>query len=69
MEGKVKDDVLLVDERKAAQMLAISPRKLWGLRASGEIAFCRIGRCIRYAIADLADWIEAKKTGGYSDGQ
>ncbi|MCC6492588.1 MAG: helix-turn-helix domain-containing protein [Pirellulales bacterium] len=51
----------LLTPRQAAERLAISPRKLWALTASGEVASVRIGRAVRYDAADLADFIERAK--------
>jgi len=45
----------------AANALAISPRKLWGLTRSGEITCVRIGRAVRYSVQDLQAFIEAKR--------
>ena len=47
--------------RQAAKALAISPRKLWSITASGEIPAIRVGRCKRYTVTDLEAWIEQKK--------
>jgi predicted DNA-binding transcriptional regulator AlpA len=44
--------------------LAISPRKLWGMTASGEIPHIRLGRCVRYPVNDLLRWIDYQKKGG-----
>ena len=52
---------LLLTPQQAAEILAISPRKLWNITASGEIPAIRVGRCKRYAVADLEAWIEQKK--------
>ena len=57
---------LLLKPNEAAQSLAISPRKLWSLTASGEIPHVRIGRSVRYAIDDVKDWIKAQTKGGES---
>lgn len=54
---------LLMTPQQAAEALAISPRKLWGMTASGEIPHLRIGRSVRYSVADLQVWIEEKKGG------
>lgn len=56
--------VLLLTPRQAAEALAISPRKLWGLTASGELPSLKIGRLRRYSIDDLTGWIELRKEGG-----
>lgn len=50
---------LLLKPSEAATVLALSPRKLWSLTNAGEIRCVRIGRSVRYALADLQSWIEA----------
>lgn len=57
---------LLLKTQQAAESLAISPRKLWSLTASGEIPHVRIGRCVRYDFADLQQWIADHKRRGRS---
>lgn len=52
---------LLLKPREAAEALAISPRKLWGLTKSGAIRCLRVGRAVRYSPADLAAFIEAQE--------
>lgn len=47
------DSAILVSATVAAQYLAISPRKLWSLTACGEVPSVRIGRSVRYMVADL----------------
>jgi excisionase family DNA binding protein len=48
---------LLLTASQAADSLAISPRKLWGMTTSGEIPHIRLGRCVRYPVTDLEQWI------------
>jgi hypothetical protein len=55
---------LLVDEREAARLLNISPRKMWQLAASGAIPIVRIDSCKRYDLLDLQSYINAQKSGG-----
>lgn len=55
---------LLLTPQQAAEALAISPRKLWSMTASGEIPHVRLGRCVRYSIRDLEAEIERRKKGG-----
>ena len=55
---------ILLTPQKAAEALAISPRKLWAMTASGEIPPVRIGRCVRYPVDALRRFIEANKKGG-----
>lgn len=57
---------LLLTPQQAAEALAISPRKLWGMTASGEIPHIRLGRCKRYPVDDLQRWIDEQKKGGDS---
>lgn len=49
---------LLLNERDAARMLSISPRKLWSIRSAGEIAHIQLGRMVRYAVEDLQSLID-----------
>ena len=57
---------LLLTPQQVAQALAISPRKLWGMTASGEIPHLRLGRSVRYPAEDLQCWIAARREGGPS---
>jgi excisionase family DNA binding protein len=54
---------LLLTPKQTSEALAISPRKLWGMTASGEIPHIRCGRCVRYPVVDLQRWIESCKEG------
>jgi excisionase family DNA binding protein len=49
---------ILVDCREAARMLSISPRKLWELTNRRDIPSLKIGRSVRYRVADLHAWAE-----------
>jgi excisionase family DNA binding protein len=60
---------LLVDARAAASMLALSPRTLWTLTKRGDIAAVKIGRAVRYSLADLAAFIERHKTAPAPNGK
>jgi excisionase family DNA binding protein len=51
---------ILVDAREAARLLAISERTLWDLTFQREIPSLKIGRCVRYRVADLHGWAEKK---------
>ena len=53
---------LLVKPQQAADMLAISPRLLWSLTNRGEVPCVRIGRSVRYDLADLRAWIDGQKS-------
>ena len=58
---------LLLTSRQAAEALQISERKLWGMKASGEIPYVLLGRSVRYPIADLQHWISARAKGGFDE--
>ena len=55
---------LLLSPNQAAEALAISPRKLWDMTASGEVPSIRIGRSVRYSVDDLRQWIDDQRGGG-----
>lgn len=60
---------MLLTPEEAAKSLSISPRSLWGLMKSGEIPSVKIGRSVRYPVADLERWIEARKTAAQPAGE
>lgn len=66
MDRRSKGDSLrlLLTPRQAAEDLAISPRKLWSMTASGQIPHIRLGRCVRYPVDDLQRWIGEQNNGG-----
>ncbi|ADB17414.1 hypothetical protein Psta_2747 [Pirellula staleyi DSM 6068] len=57
---------LLVDPREAAKMLAVSPRKLWGMtfEETPGLPYVRCGRLVRYSIVDIERWIASQRQGG-----
>jgi excisionase family DNA binding protein len=59
-----RTDQLLLTSRQAAEALQISERKLWSMKASGEIPHVLLGRSVRYPLADLQQWIDERKKGG-----
>lgn len=59
---------LLVNAATAAKMLGISPRTLWSLTASYAIPHIRIGRCVRYPVDQLQQWVEEQTKGGTANG-
>ncbi len=52
---------ILVSCKVAAELLAISPRTLWTLTASGDIESVRIGRAVRYRLATLERYAEQRE--------
>ena len=54
--------VLLLTPAQASRSLAISRRKLWAMTANGEIPHIRVGRCVRYPIDALREWLTDRTT-------
>lgn len=52
----------LISAKKAAIFLGISERLLWQLSNAKQIERVRIGRAVRYDIADLRAFIERMKS-------
>lgn len=55
-------DKSLLTSEEAAEYLRVSPRKLWTLSNRKEIPTVRIDRIVRYAIDDLQEFVERKKS-------
>lgn len=49
---------LIVDLKQAAEMLDISPRKLWQLQADGVVRSLKVGRLLKFRITDLEQSVE-----------
>ena len=58
-----KDVKLLLTIQEAAEALGISERKLWGMTDSREIPHVRLGRCLRYPVRELEQWINEPMEG------
>ncbi len=58
MEKIKNSDIMLLSEREASKIIAISYNKLRYLRQQGKIGFCRIGCSIKYRLSDLQKLIE-----------
>lgn len=68
MQDQPVDTPLLVSAREAAQMLAVSPRKLWAMtfEETPTLPYVRCGRLIRYSPDDMRRYIDAQRKGGLS---
>lgn len=53
--------VCLLKPREAADVLGICERSLWTLTQREELPCVRIGRSVRYDMADLVAFIESNK--------
>lgn len=52
---------LLLTPREAARALSVCEKTLWTLTQRGELPAVRIGRSVRYSVADLQDFIDRRK--------
>ena len=50
---------LIVDLKRAAELLDISPRKLWQLQADGIVPSLKIGRLLKFKVSDLEACVKA----------
>ena len=64
MSDQLDSGQLLLTPRQAAEALQISERKLWGMKASGEIPHVLLGRSVRYDPRDLQRCIDERKKEG-----
>lgn len=62
-QAESPDTPLLLTPTQAAELLSISPRKLWSESAAGRLPVVRIGRSTRYDLRDLIAYIDARKQG------
>lgn len=62
-EGKQMSEQkkLLVKAPEAAAMLSLGKSKLWSMTVGRQIPCVRIGKAVRYSVADLEAWIEQQK--------
>lgn len=51
----------ILSEREAAKFLGVSPATLQAWRSTGRVrlAFVKLGRSVRYRLADLVEFVEA----------
>ena len=52
---------LLVNTNEASAMLGLSPRTVWAMGVNRELPRILCGRAVRFAVADLEQWIEQQK--------
>lgn len=54
------NDLTLVGNKEAAQILQINERTLTNWRGQNKSPkYVKVGRCVRYRLSDLTAWIEA----------
>lgn len=52
---------VLVDVDPAAHMLSVSPRTVRSLRAAGRLPAVKVGECVRFAVADLDNFVTEQR--------
>ena len=63
-----KNEKLLLTAKEAAEQLSVSPRKLWSMTfEERSIAHIKIGRLVRYPMANLASWVTLNTQGVTED--
>src|SRR5207253_1462434 len=58
--GKRMNEQVLIKSKEAAKLLAVCPRTLHSLTHGGGLPFVRMGRCLRYHVAELAKWTDVQ---------
>lgn len=61
MNAEASSRKLLIDTTQASQLLSLSPRTVWTLTARGDLPSVRIGRAVRYRIADVEQFVERQR--------
>ena len=54
-----------IDEKRTAEVLGVKVSTLTNWRTTGRynLPFIKVGRLVRYRVADLAAWIAKRRTG------
>lgn len=52
---------LLLDVRRAAALLSVSPAMMWKLVRTGRITSVKLGKRRLFPVADLQDYVESLK--------
>lgn len=62
-------DKVLLRPKEAAQVLAVSERKLWAMTFEEGLGVphVKLGRSLRYPLPDLLAWIKTKQMGGLEE--
>ena len=62
--GSASDDRILIDIREASRLLSLSERTVFALKADGLLPFVKVGKSLRFRVADLARFAEEQATAG-----
>jgi len=63
MQSNPTAEPLLLTARDTARALAVCEKTLWALGRDGKLPCVRIGRAVRYDLADVRRFIDAAKGG------
>jgi len=67
MSSTPPTEALLWTARETAKALSICPKTLWALTRSGRLPAVRIGRGVRYDVADVRAFVESAKGSSVND--
>lgn len=56
-QDRMREGLILIDERAAARMLSVSVRTLFNLRKRNALPFIKLGATIRYRVAALEKYL------------
>ena len=61
---------ITIRPKECADLLSVSPRKLFEMTKSGGFPHVKDGRTILYVVKDVIDWLESQKkiNGGVKNG-
>ena len=62
----VAGEAFLMTPRQTAQRLAISERHLFALTHSGLLPCVRVGKCVRYSVETIRNWVRSLESAGQS---
>jgi excisionase family DNA binding protein len=62
----VAGEAFLMTPRQTAQRLAISERHLFALTHSGQLPCVRVGKCVRYSVETIRNWVRSLESAGQS---
>lgn len=53
-----KQSTMLVTAKEFAEMLSVSPRHIWRMKAMGRLPkSIEIGHCVRWKLVDISEWL------------
>ena len=59
LQKQQASEKIMVSPKEAAELLSISPRKLWTLTNQGHIPIIRLGGLVRYSVESLRVYVES----------